>query len=136
MIGGRQRSRRVAVTGIGVVCSLGRNVDEVWGALIEGRRAFFPPSVFNPAGASSAPVAEVRHKVLTYPPARHRLHSFLFAAADEAAETAGLAWRGAFARFGVSIGTANGGMPEAEGWYQRATDEMSPSPGKLGPILA
>lgn len=136
MISPRQGSRRVAVTGVGIVCSLGRNADEVWAALMAGGRGFYAPASFDPGGASSAPVAEVRHQVLTFPTARHRLHSFLLAAADEAAESARLAWRGAFTRFGVSIGSANGGMPEAEPWYQRSTDERAPSRERLDPILS
>ncbi len=52
--------KRVAVTGLGIICSLGRGADEVWRAIESGRPAFRPPSLFDPAGASRAPVGEVR----------------------------------------------------------------------------
>ncbi len=52
--------KRVAVTGLGIICSLGRGADEVWQSIESGRPAFRPPSLFDPAGASRAPVGEVQ----------------------------------------------------------------------------
>ena len=36
------KPRRVAVTGLGVICALGHNVTETWSALREGRPGIAP----------------------------------------------------------------------------------------------
>ncbi|HXI01765.1 MAG TPA: beta-ketoacyl synthase N-terminal-like domain-containing protein, partial [Candidatus Saccharimonadales bacterium] len=51
--------RRVVVTGMGIVCSLGRGREEVWRALSGSRRGFGEPTLFDRGGASKAPVGEV-----------------------------------------------------------------------------
>jgi len=111
---------RVAVTGLGIVCSLGNGVRENWPALMEGRRGFGPLSLFEGGDLPAAPVAEARG----FEPdplgrGESRLARMIAAAASEAIEEAGLGGSPALAEFGISLGTSNGATSEAEGWYAR-----------------
>jgi len=111
---------RVAVTGLGVVCSLGRGTDAVWEAIVSGRRGFGAVTLFDTPGVPDVPVAGVKEvPAATRAPGRTRIEQFLFTATDEAVAGAGLAGGEALRSFGVAIGTSNGGMLEAESWYQR-----------------
>ncbi|MBI3447443.1 MAG: beta-ketoacyl-[acyl-carrier-protein] synthase family protein [Acidobacteria bacterium] len=117
---------RVAVTGLGVLCSLGRGVDAVWEAIASGRRGFGAVTLFDTSGVPAVPVAGVKEiPAETRVPGRTRIEKFLFAAADEAAASAGLTGSDALGGFGVAIGTSNGGMLEAETWYERRFVERS-----------
>jgi 3-oxoacyl-[acyl-carrier-protein] synthase II len=52
--------RRVVITGIGVVSSLGQNVDTFWGRLLEGHCGVDRISAFDPSGFDCQIAAEVR----------------------------------------------------------------------------
>jgi 3-oxoacyl-[acyl-carrier-protein] synthase II len=107
------------VTGIGIVCSLGRGAREVWEALVEGRRGFGAPTLFDTGGVLHAPVAQATMIEGPRSRAGTRLESFLAAAAAEAIGGAGLDGDDRLGGFGVALGNANGGMLEAETWYER-----------------
>lgn len=143
-------ARRVVVTGVGIVCSLGGDVPSVRRALSEGRRGFAPVTLFEPGGASSAPVAEAAVPAAAPVPSaaggrgasggrRTRNDAFLEAAAAEALAGAGLAPGAALAAFGISVGGSNGGMPEAEAWFlDRTAEAGGPARARarsLAPIL-
>ncbi len=90
--------RRVAVTGLGVICALGHNTAEVWNALREGRSGIAPIESLDVSGLRFQNGAEVRG----YDPARHfepgradlldRFAQFAVLAAREALADAGIRW--------------------------------------------
>jgi minimal PKS ketosynthase (KS/KS alpha) len=117
-------SRRVAVTGIGVVAPGGIGIPAFWDLLAQGRTATRGITFFDPAGLRSRIAAEC-----DFDPAAHGLtpqqteHSdryiqFALVAAEEAVRDAGLdparenPWR-----TGVSLGTAVGGTTRLEHDY-------------------
>lgn len=51
--------RRVAITGIGIVCSLGRTTGELWQAIEDGRSGIRPITRFDPSGFATRIAAEV-----------------------------------------------------------------------------
>lgn len=128
--------RRVAVTGVGLICALGRGREAVWQALMEGRRPFRPPSLFDGEGASRAPVAEVDALPGEAPGGRgwSRLDRFLHLAAAEALSQAGLDRERPLSTFGVATGSSNGGMLEAEGWFRRRIAGKR-TPATAAPVL-
>jgi 3-oxoacyl-(acyl-carrier-protein) synthase len=109
--------RRVAVTGIGLLCALGRGKEAVWGAVRSGSRAFGDPDLFGRGGASEAPVGEIRGLAGEVRPGESRLDAMIRLACDEAIDEARLAGSPDLARFGVALGNSNGGMLEAEEWF-------------------
>ncbi|MFJ9694386.1 beta-ketoacyl-[acyl-carrier-protein] synthase family protein [Kitasatospora sp. NPDC101183] len=117
-------TRRVAVTGIGVVAPGGVGVPAFWDLLTSGRTATRGITLFDPTGFRSRIAAEV-----DFDPAAHGLGTrevqradryvqFAMVAADEAIADSGLdlatedPWR-----VGVSLGTAVGGTTRLEHDY-------------------
>ncbi|WP_369193049.1 beta-ketoacyl-[acyl-carrier-protein] synthase family protein [Streptomyces djakartensis] len=117
-------TRRVAVTGIGIVAPGGIGVPAFWDLLSAGRTATRGITFFDPAGLRSRIAAEC-----DFDPAAHGLEAleaersdryiqFALVAADEAVRDAGLdvgaenPWR-----VGVSLGTAVGGTTRLENDY-------------------
>ncbi|MEG8277179.1 beta-ketoacyl-[acyl-carrier-protein] synthase family protein [Streptomyces sp. AHA2] len=117
-------TRRVAVTGIGIVAPGGIGVPAFWDLLSAGRTATRGITFFDPAGLRSRIAAEC-----DFDPAAHGLDAreversdryiqFALVAADEAVRDAGLdagaenPWR-----VGVSLGTAVGGTTRLENDY-------------------
>ncbi|MGW3987990.1 beta-ketoacyl-[acyl-carrier-protein] synthase family protein [Streptomyces sp. NPDC004830] len=117
-------TRRVAVTGIGIVAPGGIGVPAFWDLLSAGRTATRGITFFDPAGLRSRIAAEC-----DFDPAAHGLAAgeaersdryiqFAMVAADEAVRDAGLdvhaenPWR-----VGVSLGTAVGGTTRLENDY-------------------
>lgn len=128
--------KRVAVTGVGVICSLGRGKEAVWRALVEGRRRFTPPSLFDREGASRAPVAQVAELPGPGPGRRSwsRLDRFLHLAAEEALSQSGLGGKRTLSFAGVAMGNSNGGMLEAEEWFARRVTSERPA-RTVAPVL-
>ena len=117
-------SVRIAVTGLGIICSIGRNRDEVWRAICEsragiGRMTRFPQETF-PTDIA-AEVGDVEAMMpLTRRQAKRLSRTDLLAliAANEAlqqsrADGAALPLDRAI----VSTGTSTGGLLEGEGFY-------------------
>jgi 3-oxoacyl-[acyl-carrier-protein] synthase II len=108
----------VAVTGLGVVCSLGRGQEAFLSALSEGRRDFRAVTLFDPGNASRAPVAQVagfeegRRERPT-----SRLERMAAAAGDEALAGAGLEGSPLLRDFGIALASVHGGMLETEAWF-------------------
>ncbi|MFE1173863.1 beta-ketoacyl-[acyl-carrier-protein] synthase family protein [Streptomyces sp. NPDC058773] len=117
-------TRRVAVTGVGIVAPGGVGVPAFWDLLSSGRTATRGITLFNPEGFRSRIAAEC-----DFDPAAHGLSEeqvarsdryiqFAMVAADEALRSAGLdtgaedPWR-----IGVSLGTAVGGTTRLEHDY-------------------
>jgi 3-oxoacyl-[acyl-carrier-protein] synthase II len=112
--------RRVAVTGVGIVCALGRDQRQFWGRALEARCGIEAIDLFETAGCLSA-VGGMAPSSLPPPDLplndRRRLSRtdrFCLAAALEAVRQACLPDREARQDFGVSLGTSTGGMLESE----------------------
>lgn len=108
-------SIRLAVTGAGIVCSIGRNKAEVWQSIVESRAGIgkltrFPGEAF-PTGLAAEVAAEL-------PKAKRLSRTDLLAviAAKEAIDEAGDFPR---ERAVVSTGTSTGGLLEGEDYYFR-----------------
>lgn len=96
-------TRRVHITGLGLVSGLGNTLDETWAALMAGRSAIGPIAAFDPSGfdcrvAAALPTAQIKDFV----PKSYRKATKVMArdielaviAADTAARGAGLATPG------------------------------------------
>ena len=110
-------SRRVVVTGLGVVTSIGHDVDTFWSSLIAGRCGVERVTLFDPSEFACQIGAEVRN----WEAAQHmdpkearrndRYTHFGFVAAKQAVKDAGLDFtREDGDRVGVMIGSGIGGM--------------------------
>ena len=113
--------RRVVITGLGIVCPVGKTVEEAWQNLLAGRSGIAPIKKFD---ASSFPVqfaGEVKDfDIGTYlsPKEARRMDAFIhygMAAGIQAVRDAGLDQNAADAeRVGVAIGSGIGGLPLIE----------------------
>jgi 3-oxoacyl-(acyl-carrier-protein) synthase len=106
-------TRRVAITGLGVVTPAGNDVRAMWARLLEGRGCGAPITNFDARGFSTRIAAEVRNvDALPLPPDRkllkfgNRSHRFALVAAEEAIHDAGIAPTPADRhRWGCVVGT-------------------------------
>ncbi|MGH9868679.1 MAG: beta-ketoacyl-[acyl-carrier-protein] synthase family protein [Candidatus Polarisedimenticolia bacterium] len=116
--------RRVVVTGLGIVCALGADQRQVWGAMMEGRSGIGALGLFDATGCLSDRAAEVKRLPdLPGLPAPERARAsrsdlLCLAAAREAAAQAGLT-RDGMASIGISLGSSTAGMLETEEYVRR-----------------
>jgi 3-oxoacyl-[acyl-carrier-protein] synthase II len=132
--------RRVVVTGMGVICPVGRTVDEMWQGLISGRSGVRQITRFDATGFETTFAAEVGG----FDPAEavgrkesrrmDRYTQFAVAASFQAASAAGFG-NGGFdpCRAGVLIGTGMGAMETLE---QGAETLAAQGPRRLSPFFA
>src|ERR1035437_4556601 len=129
--------RRVVITGLGVVASIGHNVDDFWASLLAGRCGIERVTLFDPTAYASQIGAEVRD----WDAAQHidpkearrndRYTHFAFAAARQAVADAALdVTHENGDRVGVIIGSGIGGMQTIETQHdvlrQRGPRKVSP----------
>jgi 3-oxoacyl-[acyl-carrier-protein] synthase II len=129
--------RRVAVTGIGLICALGGTREAVWEGLVEGRCGIGDVTLFDTTGYRSRCAAEVRDLDSScFSPRERRRWSrsdrLAVLAADEALEDAGLLDSGiAPDRVGVLLGAGTGDLLRNEEYYftmlRRGLDRARPS---------
>src|SRR5688572_29914466 len=117
-------SRRVVVTGMGVLSPLGHSVKQTWEAITAGQSGVGPITHFDPSTYLVKIAAEVKNwDPTSVMPAkevrrRDRYQQFILAAAKEAATEAGFqVAEGNRARSGVIIGSAVGGV---ESYFEQA----------------
>ncbi len=103
---------RVAVTGVGLVCSVGRGFRRTFGLLCEGRRGFGPLTLFSTEGYPVRFAAEVPELELGPGLGRSRSEALALLAAGEALAQAGLA--GELGRSELVVAASTGGMYETE----------------------
>lgn len=131
--------RKVVVTGMGVVSSVGTGLDEFWRGIVSGRNGIARLSRFDPTGYASTMASEVRD----FDPERwidrktasrmDRFTQFAVAAADMAMVDAGLREAGfAAPRAGVIIGSGIGGSETIESGHSRMERR---GPGSLDPFF-
>jgi 3-oxoacyl-[acyl-carrier-protein] synthase II len=131
-------ARRVVVTGLGAVTSLGHTVDAFWANLLAGRSGVRRVGLFDPAGFASQIGAEVRD----WDPAMYmdpkevrrndRYTHFGFVAARQAVADSGLEIAKTDGdRMGVIIGSGIGGMYTYESQLKVLTER---GPRKVSPF--
>lgn len=119
-------SRRVAVTGVGIVTSLGSSAPETFARLLRGERGFSAITLFDTAGQRTGLGAEVQNFRASdvtprgVRPVWSRSDALALVAAREALSSSpGAVWRG----MGLSVGITTGGMLEAEQLLPRLTQD-------------
>ncbi len=135
-----RKMKRVVVTGLGVFCSTGKNVEEFFQSLREGRSGIGPITLFDPSKYPSKIGAEVRD----YSPERYfekkelkrlsRTDQMALIAAEEAVRSS------KFETYkpeevGVSLGAGAGGMLEAEGYHREVLLKGKSRPSLILPFI-
>ena len=129
--------RRVAVTGLGIVCPVGNTVEEAWSNLVAGKPGIGPITRFDAAAFACRIAGEVKgFDVAAYLPAKEARHMDTFihyglAAGIQAWKDCGLQVTETNAeRIGVNIGSGIGGLPRIEETHgelvQRGPRRISP----------
>ncbi len=119
------KSRRVAVTGIGAVTSIGAGVPEFWRNLLAGQCGIRPVSLFDTSTyrtQTAAEVTEIPDAFLTAAERRRmsRADRMGLAAAAEAVEQSGLDLaREDVTRVGVILGGGTSGLLDSEEFFER-----------------
>jgi 3-oxoacyl-[acyl-carrier-protein] synthase II len=117
-------SIRLAVTGVGIVCAIGRNAAEVWASILAGRDGIGPLTYFEGETFPTDIAAEVQGELDI--PSNGRTSSRRLSRSDRLAITAAReAWTQAMAhgdapgreRAIVASGTSTGGLLEGESYF-------------------
>ena len=131
--------RRVVVTGIGLICGVGKTASEVWTNLLAGESGMAPITAFDTKGFSVTFAAEVKnfdpHVFIEKKEARKmgRFIHFALAAAQEALESSGLKITPENAeRVGVHIGSGIGGFDIIE---REHSNMLAGGPRKISPFF-
>ena len=131
--------RRVVVTGIGLICGVGKTANEVWSHLLAGESGMAPITAFDTTGFSVTFAAEVKnfdpHVFIEKKEARKmgRFIHFALAAAQEALESSGLQITAENAeRVGVHIGSGIGGFDIIE---REHSAMLAGGPRKISPFF-
>ena len=131
--------RRVVVTGIGLICAVGNNTEEVWKNLLAGKSGVHRITHFDTSKHACQIAAEVRNfdplQYIEKKEARKmgRFIHLAIAASDEALQTSGLKITPENAeRVGVHIGSGIGGFDIIE---REHTNLMEGGPRKISPFF-
>jgi 3-oxoacyl-[acyl-carrier-protein] synthase II len=123
--------RRVAVTGLGVVTSLGRRLDTFWERLVRGDSGIAPVTLFDASGyrvqfGGQVPWEPEREDIADPKEIRRldRYAQFAIAAAKDAVADSGIDFQHEEPyRCGVAIGSGIGGLQEFETQFARMIDK-------------
>ena len=133
------QDRRVVVTGMGLICGVGKTAPEVWEGLLAGRSGMAEIKAYDLEGHSVRFAAEVKdfdpHVFIDKKEARKmgRFIHFAIAAADEAMKHSGLQVTPEIAdNVGVHIGSGIGGFDIIE---REHTALMNGGPRKISPFF-
>ncbi|HUS05232.1 MAG TPA: beta-ketoacyl synthase N-terminal-like domain-containing protein, partial [Bryobacteraceae bacterium] len=132
-------SRRVAVTGVGLLCSVGSGTEEVWAAVRAGKNGIVPITAFD-AGAFTCRIAG---QVKDFDPAKWiekkeikkmgRFIQFAIAASEFALASSGLKVTDENAeRVGIYIGSGIGGFEVIEREHRNLLEK---GPGRISPFF-
>ena len=131
--------RRVVVTGLGLICGVGKTVPEVWQGLLAGKSGMAEIKAFDLTGHPVRFAAEVKDfdplQFIDKKEARKmgRFIHFAIAAADEAMKHSGLQVTPEIAdRFGVHIGSGIGGFDVIE---REHSAMLAGGPRKISPFF-
>ncbi len=131
--------RRVVVTGIGLICSVGHDTETVWSALRAGKSGIARITLFDPSQHACRIAGEVKD----FDPTRFidkkevkkmgRFMHLAIAATDEALSMSGLKITAENAdRIGVYIGSGIGGFEVIEREHEKM---LAGGPGKVSPFF-
>ena len=133
--------KRIAITGLGIFCGAGRNIQSFTDALMYGTSAIGAVDLFDVASFLVRIGAQVRG----YDPLDHfdrrfaarlsRTDQFAAIAAGEALAESGAAGHYAPFDMGVSVGGGAAGMFQGELWLKEALDGRKPHPSNLRGLL-
>ncbi len=132
-------SRRVVVTGVGLLCSVGSDTAQCWQSICEGRSGIGPITQFDPAGFNCRFAGEVKD----FDPSRWmekkevkkvgRFIQFAIAASDMAMDACGLQVSPEIAeRVGVYIGSGIGGFEVIEREHRNLLEK---GPNRISPFF-
>jgi len=131
--------RRVAVTGLGIVCPVGNSVEEAWGNLVAGKPGIGPITRFDASAFACRIAGEVKgFDASAYLPPKEARHMDGFihyglAAAIQAWKDCGLqVTEGNAERIGVNIGSGIGGLPRIEETHTELTQR---GPRRISPFF-
>jgi 3-oxoacyl-[acyl-carrier-protein] synthase II len=131
--------RRVAVTGLGIVCPVGNTVEQEWGTLVAGKSGIGPITRFDTAAFACRFAGEVKgFDVSAYLPPKEARHMDMFihyglAAGIQAWKDSGLqVTEGNAERVGVNIGSGIGGLPRIEETHTELTQR---GPRRVSPFF-
>jgi 3-oxoacyl-[acyl-carrier-protein] synthase II len=131
------RSRRVVVTGMGVISPVGTGLSEFWESLIEGKSGIREITRFDATGLPSRIAGEVDFEPELYIDRREarkmdRFTQMAVACARMAIEDSGIAGCFKPERAGVIIGTGMAGIETVTGQYDRF---LSLGPNRVSPFF-
>ena len=131
--------RRVAVTGLGIVCPVGNTVEEAWSGVIAGKSGIGTITRFDATPFACRIAGEVKgFDATAYLPPKELRHMDTFmhyglAAAIQAWKDSGLEVTPANAeRIGVNIGSGIGGLPRIEETHLELTQR---GPRRISPFF-
>jgi 3-oxoacyl-[acyl-carrier-protein] synthase II len=131
--------RRVAVTGLGIVCPVGNTVEEAWSSVLAGKSGIGAITRFDATAFACRIAGEVKgFDATAYLPAKEARHMDTFihyglAAAIQAWKDSGLEVTEANAeRIGVNIGSGIGGLPRIEETHLELTQR---GPRRISPFF-
>ena len=129
-------TRRVVVTGIGLICGVGHTSTEVWQNIVAGKSGVAKITRFDAAQYACQIAAEVKDfDPLNFIEKKEvkkmgRFIHFAMAGADEAMKMSGLQVTPEIAtRVGVHIGSGVGGFDVIESEHEQRTDRGPKQPG-------
>ncbi len=133
-------SKRIAVTGIGVFCSIGKNVEEFTQSLKDGQSGIGPITLFDTSKYPCKIGAEIRE----YRPEKlfgkkdlkklSRTDQFGLVASEEAMRASGI-HSYLSEEVGVCLGAGAGGMFEAETYHREVLTKGKSRPSLLWPFI-
>ncbi|MEX1074404.1 MAG: beta-ketoacyl-ACP synthase II [Burkholderiales bacterium] len=131
--------RRVAVTGLGIVCPVGNAVEQAWQNLVAGKPGIGPITRFDATAFACRIAGEVKgFDVSAYLPPKEARHMDAFihyglAAAIQAWKDCGLqVTEGNAERIGVNMGSGIGGLPRIEETHAELTQR---GPRRISPFF-
>jgi 3-oxoacyl-[acyl-carrier-protein] synthase II len=133
-------SKRIVITGMGVFCSIGKNVEEFLQSLKEGRTGIGPITLFDTSKYPSKVGAEIRdYQAEEFFGKRElkklsRTDQFALIAAEEAVKGSGI-HSYASGEVGVCLGAGAGGMFEAEAYHRETLLKGKSKPSLILPFI-
>jgi 3-oxoacyl-[acyl-carrier-protein] synthase II len=134
------KSKQVAITGIGIFCSIGKNLEEFYQSLKEGQTGIGPVTLFDTSKYPCKIGAEIRD----YHPEKFfakkelkrlsRTDQFALIASKEAVKSSGIN-SSPSEEVGVCLGAGAGGMFEAETYHREVLLRGKSRPSLLWPFI-
>lgn len=131
-------SKRVVITGIGVISPIGKSINEFWNSLISGTNGIDKVTLFDLKEQKATLAAEVKdfdasmHMEKSEARKLDRFSQFAMIAADEAVRDSGIIGKIAPERLGVYFGSGIGGFDTMISEYKSLTER---GPKRVSPMM-